>query len=199
MTLEERNKFALNALSSNTSFINDNFEGYNAQLESIRLQKHEPPTPSQFLLDRIVTNFDGLFDQYKRTGITITVQTIILAATLLDHCLKFRMDFFHINVSDLQRTTAALYNECLETMKKKGADYSGADDVNRNFKETAKALNLTPRLVWAVFVKKHIDAVSNAVARNPEAPERCAESIHSSLVDIINYCIIFLTFIEEGI
>ncbi len=89
-------------------------------------------------------------------------------------------------------------NKCIFILAKKGRDYSGDDDANSNFKRLAKTLDLSVFQICMVYCQKHIDAVQNSIKKNPYAPERHAESIRESIIDIINYMIIIYTLLDEA-
>lgn len=79
----------------------------------------------------------------------------------------------------------------------KGADYGNTEDANANFKETAKKFGISPFQVWGMLVDKHIIAINNSIKRNPESPERVAESIDESIIDVITYHVILKTLLED--
>lgn len=79
----------------------------------------------------------------------------------------------------------------------KGKDYGSETDANANFKNTAEKLGLTPFQVWATFVDKHQSAIASAIRRTPDNPQRLAESIEESILDVITYHIILLTLLED--
>lgn len=79
----------------------------------------------------------------------------------------------------------------------KGQDYGSEADANANFKETARKFGISPFQVWGMLVDKHIIAVANAIKRNPNNPERIAESIEESIIDVITYHVILLTLIDD--
>ena len=79
----------------------------------------------------------------------------------------------------------------------KGKDYGSDTDANANFKNTAAKLGVTPFQVWAIYVDKHQSAIANAIQRTPENPQRLAESIEESILDVITYHVILLTLLED--
>ena len=87
--------------------------------------------------------------------------------------------------------------DCQSILNGKGEDYAGNDDANRNFKQVGYTLGLTQFQTWAVYFNKHVDAVNNAIKKNPDYPERKAESIRESLHDIINYAVIMESLLVD--
>ncbi len=67
---------------------------------------------------------------------------------------------------------------------KKGKDYSEEDDRLANFRRLAERLGIHPRMVWAVFFMKQVDAVMTWAKEGSVA----SESIEDRFADIINYC-----------
>ena len=83
--------------------------------------------------------------------------------------------------------TEMLFKECLEVPKTKGLDYAGINDGNKNFKDEASKLGLTPFQIWTVYFDKHYSRVLNSIQRNPENPESYGETLHESIKDMIVY------------
>lgn len=79
----------------------------------------------------------------------------------------------------------------------KGADYGNTEDANANFKETAKKFGISPFQVWGMLVDKHVIAINNAIKRNPDNPQRIAESIEESIIDVVTYEVILLTLLKD--
>jgi len=77
----------------------------------------------------------------------------------------------------------------------KGADYTRhEEDRLSNFRRSARAVGLTPQIVWAVFFMKHIDAIM-AYIKTGHAE---SEAIEGRIDDAINYLFLLLALIEEG-
>lgn len=87
--------------------------------------------------------------------------------------------------------------KCLPILQGKGKDYSGIEDAYANFKCTAADLKLPPRKVLWIFLKKHLDAIRNAIVENPDNPTREGESFESSCFDAINYISILAAWPKE--
>jgi hypothetical protein len=68
----------------------------------------------------------------------------------------------------------------------KGADYSNNNDRLSNFKEQAKLLGVPPRVIWAVYCHKHIDAMDRWVREGKIS----SEPIHSRFLDLANYAVL---------
>ena len=86
-----------------------------------------------------------------------------------------------------QSILSQLFSECLATSEVKGAAYAGSKDALANFKKTAERLNMSMFEVWAVFIDKHLSAIFNAIADNPDNPIEKTESLHGRIVDAIVY------------
>lgn len=87
--------------------------------------------------------------------------------------------------------------KCLPVLENKGADYSGLLDGNKNFKETAELLKLSKYQVWAVYFKKQVDGLLNAIKSHPNAPQTNGEPLQERIIDIINYAGILESLISE--
>jgi hypothetical protein len=86
-----------------------------------------------------------------------------------------------------------LNRSCEDILLKKGADYSGPTDRHRNFKEGATALGLRPLQVWAVFFKKHLDALFTYVREEKVQSEPILERVK----DARNYLDLGAALIQE--
>lgn len=97
--------------------------------------------------------------------------------------------------------------ELLETMEKeekeillcKGKEYARddyKDDVLSNFKRIAKALEVDPIKVWAVYFMKHIDAILNFVNTGRTASD---ETIKGRFADARNYLALGFGLVWETI
>lgn len=87
--------------------------------------------------------------------------------------------------------------QCLAILSKKGPDYAGLEDVLHNFKEVALDNALTPFQVLQIYISKHYDRVRNCIKNEPAYPVASGESIDESLLDMINYCILFRCLLRE--
>lgn len=75
----------------------------------------------------------------------------------------------------------------------KGKDYSSDNDVLSNFKTIADSCNMSPKLVWFIYISKHWDSVKNYISKD----RLYSESIQNRLLDIANYCILLSAIIHE--
>jgi hypothetical protein len=73
--------------------------------------------------------------------------------------------------------------QCEDIMLKKGSDYSGVHDRHRNFKEAAKAMGVSPLVVWGIFMKKHLDSIFTYVREQKVQSEPILERFK----DVRNY------------
>lgn len=84
--------------------------------------------------------------------------------------------------------------ECVSLLNAKGKEYSrGEDDANSNFKRLGKELNLEPRKVLFVYLKKHLDAITYYIANGKTE----SEAIETRIADAINYLYILASLIKE--
>jgi hypothetical protein len=104
-----------------------------------------------------------------------------------------------MNAKDREKVFTELFNDCLETARRKGRDYSThADaeiDMNSNFKVLADMMgpNVDKYVVWDVYFMKHIMAIQSFIAtRKLES-----EGIRGRILDAINYLAILESLIEE--
>lgn len=102
-----------------------------------------------------------------------------------------------MNKKDRLARAEKMFERVRWLLDNKGQDYGSEADANANFKETARKFGITPFQVWGVLVDKHIIAVANAIKRNPNNPERVAESIEESSTDIMTYHVILPTLIDD--
>lgn len=87
---------------------------------------------------------------------------------------------------------------CKQIMVSKGGEYAHGDDRLDNFKRNAADLGLNPEDVWAVYFKKHIDAISTYVQDVRKGVTRPrSESILGRFDDAINYLILGKALVVE--
>jgi hypothetical protein len=86
-----------------------------------------------------------------------------------------------------------IFQQFLEEEKelrvRKGHDYSGHENVNRNFEEAAQRLNLTPKQVIGVYLDKHLNAIHTYIREGDVK----SEPIKSRIQDARNYLLMLLT------
>jgi hypothetical protein len=87
----------------------------------------------------------------------------------------------------LNKHTAELRELCDRTGGAKSQDYASAVDTLDNFKQSAANVGTSKYQSWYVFFDKHVSAISNAIKRNPEAPEVITEPLKMRIVDAIVY------------
>lgn len=103
---------------------------------------------------------------------------------------------------DFEKLSADLMAECLETLNKKGPEYSGTEDRLANFKRIAEEEQIDPITVGRIYQRKHIDAVNTFNQTlwgkgYEEASKHLSEPIRGRIVDVINYYILLYALFEE--
>lgn len=93
-------------------------------------------------------------------------------------------------VENIIKTTM---NKILEINKTKGEEYSGDDDICKNFKDQAELLDVDPKLVWAIYVNKHWAAIMSHVKKG----KVFSEPIEGRIDDVILYLLIYKALIKE--
>lgn len=79
-------------------------------------------------------------------------------------------------------------------LSKRPAYTTGSPDVLRNFKSVAERLGITPRQALAVYMLKHVDAVTSAL-KDPSIPQ--GEALEGRFCDLINYTKLAWALISE--
>lgn len=82
---------------------------------------------------------------------------------------------------------AQFLNEMADVTMAKNPDYSMNDDAMNNFKAISTLLGggvITPQVVWAVLVGKHITAIMTHMAQGKSLK---SETIHGRFIDLANY------------
>lgn len=73
----------------------------------------------------------------------------------------------------------------------KGGEYAPGVDRLANFKDNAKALELNPKQVWAVYAGKHWDAIKNFIVDESQGRIRMrSEAIEGRIDDLIVYLLL---------
>lgn len=89
----------------------------------------------------------------------------------------------------------AFLTTCFETMKAKGHEYTQGDvDRLKNFRETAKDLNLTMPQVWYTYFYKHLCAIKTYIR---DGHVTSNETIASRIQDCIVYLLLLYRMTEE--
>ena len=83
---------------------------------------------------------------------------------------------------------------CVKILNTKGNEYSLHQiDVNNNFKRAGNELEIEPKKILWIFLKKHLDAILAFINKgNVES-----EPIEGRIGDAINYLFILASLIEE--
>jgi hypothetical protein len=101
-----------------------------------------------------------------------------------------------MNLKDRNEFVRKMFDEkCMKILEAKGHDYShgGEIDANRNIKTVAKLLDVSPKLVWAIYFWKHLDAILGWV----KGTELRSESLDDRMTDAINYLFILASLVED--
>ncbi len=85
------------------------------------------------------------------------------------------------------------YNKIIKLNETKGEEYSGSEDVCLNFKKQAQLLNVDPKVIWAVYVNKHWDAIMSHVRTN----KIYSEPIEGRIDDVIVYLLLYKALIND--
>lgn len=105
-----------------------------------------------------------------------------------------------MTIEEREKLAKAFFELCLETLRKKGADYKEGDDCVGNFKKEGERIRLTKYQVWSVYSNKHFTSIMNAIARNPNNPQTVSEPLPRRIKDLVNYCVCLLgLLVEDGV
>ena len=92
-----------------------------------------------------------------------------------------------------EKIIVSTMSKILEINKTKGEEYSGANDVCKNFKRQAEMLDMDPKLVWAVYANKHWDAIMSHVKNG----KVFSEPIEGRIDDAILYLLLYKALIKD--
>lgn len=98
----------------------------------------------------------------------------------------------------LIESTEALFNDALETMKKKNADYSGSSESMRNFRLSAEIAKVSMSQGILTRLMDKVTRIGNLLDK--EDGEVKDESVFDTIQDLINYAAILYygVKIEQG-
>jgi hypothetical protein len=102
-----------------------------------------------------------------------------------------------VNRDDFLTLSGQNYNNRVEIMRRKGAAYSGQEDVFANFKRNAEKLGLSKYQVWLIYFVKHIDAITNSIKAQPHQPVEQTEGMFGRIQDSTNYLDLLAGMLEE--
>lgn len=102
-----------------------------------------------------------------------------------------------ITIEQREKIAAEIFENCLDILRKKGADYSSLSDSLSNFKEGGAMIGRTKYEVWAIYFFKHVKSILNSIKSNPKAPQTESEPLRGRIEDIINYSVIFAALLRE--
>jgi hypothetical protein len=89
-----------------------------------------------------------------------------------------------------------ILDECEKVYKEKGKEYATSADVLQNFKDLATRLNVSPKIVWAIFFYKHVTSLLNWASSTDDT--KMSEPLQGRIVDVINYAL-FAQAIESDL
>lgn len=102
------------------------------------------------------------------------------------------------------KETEEFFKQCIETMNKKGAEYSGTNDKFANFKRLAVKYGVPIEEIWGVYFSKHIDSIDSFVRKRRKGyginhiEQGLSEPITGRIMDAINYLAILKGIIDEA-
>jgi hypothetical protein len=98
------------------------------------------------------------------------------------------------------KETEEFFKQCIETMNKKGAEYSGTND----FKRLAVKYSVPIEEIWGIYFSKHIDSIDTFIKKRragysiKQIEQNLSEPISGRIMDAINYLAIFKGIIDEA-
>lgn len=97
----------------------------------------------------------------------------------------------------LIKSTENVFNACLETMKRKNADYAGEKNVSglKNFEVSAQVAGITVSEGILVRLMDKMTRIGNLLQQEAQVKD---ESIQDTLMDAINYSAILLYAIKQN-
>lgn len=110
---------------------------------------------------------------------------------------KIPNQYSHMQFAELLANTIHQINEL---SKNKGEEYAGyGDDRLINFRDLSKELSIPIETVWAVYAKKHWNAIMTYIheIQNGLVPVTRLEPITGRIDDLIVYCILLKAMAEE--
>lgn len=102
-----------------------------------------------------------------------------------------------MDVKERAEIIGQLQQKIMKIAVDKGEAYSGENDCLSNFKRNGSRLGLSKYQIWAVYFNKHIDAINNAIAQNPQLPEDKTEGLPGRIIDAITYLHLLACLLSE--
>lgn len=103
-----------------------------------------------------------------------------------------------MNNTEFNALFEATIKTCSNIMVHKGGEYAHGTDRLDNFKRNAKDLQLMPEEVWAIYFRKHLDAITTYITDLRKGVNRPrSESITGRFDDAINYLLLGKALIVE--
>ena len=103
-----------------------------------------------------------------------------------------------MNARQRDKVFQELHDDCSHIISTKGTDYASERDVLDNFKRNALKCGLEPTQIWQVYFSKHLDAIDNAIKRDPKRPVCTGEPLYGRIVDSINYLRLLACLCKEA-
>ncbi len=98
-----------------------------------------------------------------------------------------------MKIEDFEKFVAKLVEEENTILHSKGIEYSGKRDRFNNFKKLGDELNLDPKKILWIYLKKHMDGILSYINGEYEGGEPIIGRIH----DARNYLALLAGMIEE--
>jgi hypothetical protein len=92
-------------------------------------------------------------------------------------------------------STKELFNKCLETLRKKNADYSGDSDSMKNFKVSAEIVNIKMSQGILTRLTDKVSRIGNLLSK--DSREVNDETVLDTIEDLINYAAILHYAVES--
>ncbi len=99
-----------------------------------------------------------------------------------------------MNLAERNVKIRQFFDEGLQILEKKGADYNPNGVAFDEIKSEASALNLAPETYMCVLMSKHWGAIK----RYSSTSKLESEPIRERLKDMANYCAMMAVMIEDG-
>jgi len=99
-----------------------------------------------------------------------------------------------MRIEDLISQTKLFHDAELGLLQRKGADYSPGDDTLACFKRTGQKYDISPMLVAAIYMEKHLDAIRTYIKEG----RLNVEDLFEHTVDARNYLNLIYAIDQEG-
>ncbi|GAB4144895.1 MAG: hypothetical protein OHK0017_03890 [Patescibacteria group bacterium] len=99
------------------------------------------------------------------------------------------------NINQLKQIAVEIFAECEKILIAKNHDYSDADDVFSNFKESGAVANVTPAQVALIQIGNKMSRLSQLIGQGKEPVN---ESTRDTIIDMINYLVLLKGILDEN-